>query len=180
MTTHRKLLMEEMGRISVEDFKVARKTPVVVVLDNIRSLNNVGSIFRTCDALRVESLILCGITSTPPNAEIHKTALGAELSVDWKYFEHTTDAVAELRASGYTICSVEQAVESVMLQDFTVDHGARYALILGNEVKGVEQAVIDASDACIEIPQFGTKHSFNVAVTAGIVLWEVFRKYTYI
>lgn len=173
---HRKLRIDEMGRISVSEFKAADKTPIVVVLDNIRSLNNVGSIFRTCDALRIERIVLAGITSTPPNTEIHKTALGAEDSVDWQYEEDTLAALSKLRTEGYTICCVEQALGSISLPDFRVEEEKKYALILGNEVKGVQQEVVDASDCCIEIPQFGTKHSFNVSVTTGIVLWELFRQ----
>ncbi len=176
MEQHRKLRMEEMGRISVSEFKEAEKTPIVVMLDNVRSLNNVGSIFRTCDALRIERIVLCGITSTPPNNEIHKTALGAELSVAWEYCEETLAAVQRLRAEGYEICCIEQAHGSVSLPDFRIKSGRRYAIILGNEVKGVQQEVVDASDVCIEIPQYGTKHSFNVAVTAGIVLWDLFKQ----
>lgn len=176
MDNHRKLQIDEMGRISVDEFKAASKTPIVVVLDNIRSLNNVGSVFRTCDAMLVEKLVLAGITSTPPSNEIHKTALGAEYSVEWEYYEDTLDALRELRSQGYVICSVEQVVGSVSLPDFKVEPGQKYALVLGNEVKGVQQSVVDASDVCIEIPQFGTKHSFNVSVTTGIVLWELFRQ----
>lgn len=173
---HKKLHIDEMGRKTVEEYKASQKTPIVVVLDNIRSLNNVGSVFRTCDAMLIEKIILTGITSTPPNNEIHKTALGAELSVDWEYFEDTHDAVARLREQGYTICSVEQTHNSIMLNNFKIDKTKKYALILGNEVKGVQQSVVDMSDCCIEIPQFGIKHSFNVSVTTGIVLWELFRQ----
>ena len=169
---HRKLEMEEMNRLTVNEFRAAEKTPVVVVLDNIRSLNNVGSIFRTCDALRIRKLILCGITPVPPAPEIHKTALGAELSVEWQYFDTTAAAIDDLHERGYMVCALEQVVDSVPLQDFHFADDVRFALVLGNEVKGVEQSVINACDVCLEIPQFGTKHSFNVAVTAGIVLWE--------
>ncbi|MFT3737864.1 MAG: RNA methyltransferase [Breznakibacter sp.] len=143
-----------------------------MVLDNVRSLNNVGSIFRTSDALCLQQVILCGITATPPHNEIHKTALGAEESVDWRYFEQTENAVEDLKSQGYTICSVEQAEKSTPLQLLKIDASKKYAFIFGNEVKGVRQSVIDMSDCCIEIPQFGTKHSFNVSVSAGIVLWE--------
>lgn len=169
---NRKLKLEELNRISAEEFKQTEKTPLIVVLDNVRSLHNVGAVFRTSDAYLVESVYLCGITSTPPHAEIHKTALGAENTVDWKYWEHTQDAVAELKAQGYTVYSIEQAVGSIMLPDLEMDKSKKYAVILGNEVKGVQQEVINASDACIELPQFGTKHSLNVSVTAGIVIWE--------
>lgn len=176
MGQHRKLLIEEMNRITVEQFKAAPKTPIIIVLDNIRSLNNVGSIFRTCDALRVERIVLVGITSPPPHPEIHKTALGAEDSVEWQQYDNVLTAIENLRSEGCVICSVEQAEGSVALPDFRVERGKKYALILGNEVRGVQQQAVDASDYCIEIPQFGTKHSFNVAVTAGIVLWELFRQ----
>lgn len=172
----RKLHIKELNRLTPEEFRQSEKYPIVVVLDNIRSLNNVGSIFRTGDALRVAEVILCGITATPPNNEIHKTALGAEETVAWRYFEKTEDAIDTLRAEGYTICSVEQVENSTMLTDFKTVKSAKYAFVMGNEVKGVQQSVIDKSDVCIEIPQFGTKHSFNVSVSAGIVLWEVFKQ----
>ena len=147
----------------------------MVVLDNIRSLNNVGSVFRTADAFLVEKIMLCGITATPPNNEIHKTALGAEDSVEWQYFESTIDCVNALKASGYTICCLEQVKDSVALQDFVVERGKKYAIVLGNEVNGVEQAVVDACDVCIEIPQCGTKHSLNVSVSGGIAIWHFFK-----
>ena len=169
----RKLKTEEITRITTDEFHEAEKIPLVVVLDNIRSLLNLGSVFRTCDAYRVEELILCGITATPPNNEIHKSALGAEYSVRWSYCEETLDAVARLHNDGYIVASVEQATDSVMLNTFQIDKGKKYAVILGNEVKGVQQSVIDASDLCLELPQFGTKHSLNVSVTAGIVIWEM-------
>ncbi|MCU4177661.1 RNA methyltransferase [Carboxylicivirga sp. N1Y90] len=172
----RKLKNSELNRLSVESFKKADKTPIVVVLDNIRSLNNVGSVFRTSDGLKVEKIVLCGITASPPNKEIHKTALGAEDSVDWEYFEKTEEAVNKLKEDNYTICSIEQVENSVSLPDFEPQKDKRYAIILGNEVKGVQQKIVDMSDMSIEIPQFGTKHSFNVSVTAGIVLWELFCK----
>ncbi len=165
-----------MNRISPEEFKQSEKTPLVVVLDNVRSLHNVGSVFRTGDAFLIEAVYLCGITSTPPQAEIHKTALGAEDSVNWKYFEDTHDALNELKAAGYSVFAIEQAEGSTMLSDFNTRSGIKYAVVLGNEVKGVQQSVVDACDGCIEIPQFGTKHSLNVSVTAGIVIWEFFRK----
>ena len=161
-----------MGRMSVEEFHVAEKLPLVVVLDSVRSLYNVGSVFRTGDAFRVTGVVLCGITATPPNAEIHKTALGAEDSVAWRHFADTMDAVAWLKSEGYTLLAVEQCEGSTLLQDFQPDATRRYAVILGNEVKGVQQQVVDACDGCLEIPQFGTKHSMNVSVTAGIVIWH--------
>ena len=173
---NRKKLVTEIGRISGDDFRNAEKLPLVVVLDNVRSLHNVGSVFRTSDAFRVEKIILCGITATPPNTEIHKTALGAEDVVDWQYFESTNDAVAKLREEGYRIYSIELCDGSIALQNFTTLPTERYAVILGNEVKGVQQTVVDASDGAIEIPQFGTKHSLNVSVTAGMVIWEFAKK----
>lgn len=168
----RKLKITELNRLTTEEFKERKKIPLCVVLDNVRSLHNVGSVFRTSDAFLIESVLLCGITSTPPHAEIHKTALGAEDSVEWHYFEKTEEALKGLKSRGYTLLAVEQAEGSTMLEDFEIEAGARYAIILGNEVKGVQQSAIDLCDACIEIPQFGTKHSLNVSVTAGIVLWE--------
>ena len=171
-----KKLVTEMGRIDRDAFAQSQKLPLVVVLDNVRSLHNVGSVFRTSDAFRVECIMLCGITATPPSAEIHKTALGAEDVVDWKYYESTMDAVAELRSQGYRIYSIELCQGSIALQDFVTAPGERYAVVLGNEVKGVQQDVVDASDGAIEIPQFGTKHSLNVSVTAGMVIWEFAKK----
>ena len=161
-----------MQRLSVDEFKQAEKLPLIVVLDDVRSMHNVGSVFRTGDAFRIEAVYLCGITSTPPNAEIHKTALGAEESVAWKAFDSALKAVMELKAAGYEVYSIEQAHGSTMLQDFQPEKGKKYAVVLGNEVKGVHQEVIDASDGCLEIPQFGTKHSMNVSVTAGIIIWH--------
>lgn len=171
----RKLKITELNRISTEEFRQAEKLPLIVVLDQVRSLYNVGSVFRSSDAFRVESLYLCGITATPPHAEIHKTALGAEDSVSWRYFKTTQEAVAELKAEGVEVWAVEQVEGSVMLQNFRPQAGKRYAIILGNEVKGVQQDVVDECDGCIEIPQFGTKHSLNVSVTAGILIWEFAR-----
>jgi len=168
----KKLRTIEMQRLSVEEFKEADKLPLVVVLDDVRSMHNVGSVFRTGDAFRIEAVYLCGITSTPPSAEIHKTALGAEDSVNWKYFPTAMEALDALRADGYEVYSVEQAHGSTKLQTFTPIINKKYAVILGNEVKGVHQEVVDASDGCLEIPQFGTKHSMNVSVTAGIVIWH--------
>ena len=147
----------------------------VIVADEIRSLNNVGSLFRTADSFRLQSLVLCGITGTPPNPEIHKTALGAEYSVDWVVKESTLEAVRELKAQGYVTLALEQAVGSVMLQDLKVDPEAKYALVIGNEVHGVKQQVVDECDVCVEIPQFGTKHSLNVSVSTGIAIWEIVR-----
>ena len=168
----RKLRTIEMNRLSVDEFKAAEKLPLIVVLDDVRSLYNVGSVFRTCDAFRVEAVYLCGITATPPSNEIHKTALGAEDSVDWLYFATAEEAVEQLHRDGYTVFSVEQAEGSTKLQDWE-PQGGRMAIVMGNEVKGVHQSVVDMSDGCLEIPQFGTKHSMNVAVTAGIVIWEM-------
>ena len=173
-----------MNRLSLEEFKQSRKLPLVVVLDDVRSLYNVGSVFRSCDAFRIEAIYLCGITATPPNAEIHKTALGAENSVDWQYFSSAEDAVTRLKDNGYFVYSVEQVEGSNALQDLSehispINNDAttqkHYAVVLGNEVKGVHQSVVDLSDGCLEIPQFGTKHSLNVSVTAGIVVWEFAR-----
>ena len=173
---YRKLKIAEMNRISVEEFHAAEKMPLVVVLDGVRSLYNVGSVFRTCDAFLVAGVVLCGITATPPNAEIHKTALGAENSVAWKYFKDTMDALAWLCDEGYTLLAIEQCEGSTMLNDFQPDVRKRYAVVLGNEVKGVQQTVIDMCDGCLEIPQYGTKHSMNVSVTAGIVIYDFWRK----
>ncbi|KGF39383.1 RNA methyltransferase [Prevotella denticola DNF00960] len=200
----RKLRTVEMDRLSVEEFREAEKLPLIVVLDDVRSLYNVGSVFRSADAFRVEAIYLCGITATPPNAEIHKTALGGEDSVAWRYFERTEEAVEELHRKGVFVYSVEQAEGSTKLQDLDIRlltsapremeqncpaadtshpthplhprHDTRYALVMGNEVKGVKQTVVDMSDGCLEIPQFGTKHSLNVSVTAGIVIWEFARR----
>jgi len=171
----KKLKITEMNRLTPEEFKSKSKLPLVVVLDNVRSLHNVGSVFRTGDAFAIEAVYLCGITSTPPQAEIHKTALGAEDTVDWKYYEDTSVAVNDLKADGYTVYAVEQAQESTLLTDFKISNEKKIALILGNEVKGVQQTVVDMCDGCIEIPQFGTKHSLNVSVTSGIVIWEFFK-----
>ena len=174
--TNRKKLVTEMGRIDRDAFSKADKLRLVVVLDNVRSLHNVGSVFRTGDAFRVERIMLCGITATPPSAEIHKTALGAEDVVEWQYFASTMDAVAALRSEGFKVFAIELCEESVALQDFVAEPDTRYAVVLGNEVKGVQQEVVDASDGAIEIPQFGTKHSLNVSVTAGMVIWEFAKK----
>ena len=161
-----------MSRLTVDEFKKAEKTPLVVVMDDVRSMHNVGSMFRTADAFRLEAVYLCGITSTPPSNEIHKTALGAEDSVDWTYFPTAIEAVHKLQADGYEVLAVEQAEGSTKLQNFHPEAGKKYAVVMGNEVKGVAQEVIDAADGCLEIPQFGTKHSMNVSVTAGIIIYK--------
>ncbi len=168
----KKLKLDELNRLSVEEYKSADKHPVVLVLDNIRSMHNVGAAFRTGDAFKVEKVYLCGVTARPPHREIHKSALGAEDSVAWEYFSKTADAVIRLKEEGYVIASIEQAQGSQMLQDFTPDKNKKYAFVFGNEVFGVEEDVIALTDICLEIPQFGTKHSFNVSVTMGIVLWD--------
>lgn len=172
----RKLENAELNRLSADEFKQADKTPVVVVLDNIRSLHNIGAMFRSGDAFLIEKIYLCGITATPPNKEIHKTALGATETVAWEYTENTLEAIQLLKEKGYTCISIEQAENAIMLWDFEPSKSQKYALILGNEVKGVQQEVVDASDHVIEIPQLGTKHSLNVSVSGGIVLWDFFRK----
>ena len=172
----KKLSVIELDRVSKEQFKTIDKTPLVVVLDNIRSLNNVGSVFRSSDAFKLEKIYLCGVTATPPNAEIHKTALGAEDSMEWEYVEDTKAVVAKLKQEGYKIFAVEQVQNSIMLDRVELDKTYKYVLILGNEVKGVQQEVVDMCDFAVEIPQFGTKHSLNVSVAAGIVIWEFFKK----
>ena len=172
MAGMRKVRTIEMQRLTVEEFREAEKLPLVVVLDDVRSMHNVGSVFRTADSFRVEAVFLCGITSTPPSAEIHKTALGAEDSVSWQYFPTALDAVRQLHADGYTVLSVEQVEHSTKLHRFRTDQGQKYAVVFGNEVKGVHQEVVDACDGCLEIPQLGTKHSMNVSVTAGIVIYK--------
>ncbi len=172
----RKLRNIELNRLSVEEFKQTEKTPLVVVLDNIRSCNNIGSVFRTSDALLVEKIYLCGITATPPNNEIRKTALDAEKSVDWEYFEHTEEVVKKLQAEGFKVYAIEQVDSSIMLPDFQTKKGEKIALVFGNEVKGVKQSVVNICNGSIEIPQYGTKHSFNISVSAGIVLWDIFQK----
>lgn len=172
---YRKLQNEELNRISTEEFKQAAKLPVMIILDNIRSQNNVGSVFRTSDAFRIEKIYLCGITSTPENREVHKTALGAEDAVEWEYVKETRDVVEKLKTEGYRIFSIEQAENTTSLEDLSIGLDGKYALVFGNEVKGVQQDIIDRSHACVEIPQFGTKHSFNISVTVGIVLWQIVR-----
>ena len=168
--------MDELNRKSVNEFKDAEKINLIIVLDNVRSNHNIGSVFRTADAFLVEAVYLCGISSTPPNNEIRKTALGAEESVNWKYFENTVDAIAELKTLDYKILALEQVENSISLIDFKAQQNDKYALIFGHEVKGVSQDVLNNCDASIEIPQFGTKHSFNISISVGIVLWEFFRK----
>ena len=168
----RKLRTIEMSRLTAEEFRQAEKMPLTVVLDDVRSMHNVGSVMRTADAFRVEEVVLCGITGTPPHPEIHKTALGAEDSVSWRHADNVLEVVKELKNRGIVVLSVEQAEGSTTLPSFQVERGKHYAVVLGNEVKGVHQEVIDASDGCLEIPQFGTKHSLNVSVTAGIVIWH--------
>ena len=168
----KKKTVMDLNRISCDEFKSVPKIPLVVILDDIRSLNNIGSIFRTADAFVVESIYLCGITACPPSIEIHKTALGAEESVEWHYCEDVCDAINELKCKGYKICAIEQVEGSISLEQFIINNCEKYAVILGNEVKGVQQKVVDMSDCCIELPQYGTKHSLNVSITAGIVMWE--------
>ena len=170
--------MSELNRISIEEFKESEKLPLVVVLDNIRSQHNTGSVFRTADAFRVDGILLCGITATPPNREIQKTALGATESVSWKYHESTVEAIKDLKSQGYIIIAAEQAVGSITPEEFVPVSGMKYALIFGNEVMGVEDEVMNLCDYCIESPQTGTKHSLNVSVSAGILIWEIFKKYS--
>lgn len=173
----RKLKITELNRISAEEFKEANKLPLIVVLDDVRSLHNIGSVFRTSDAFRIECIYLCGITAVPPHPEMHKTALGAEFTVDWRYVNNAVEAVDNLKKEGVTVYAVEQAEGSIMLNELELtDRTKKIAVVLGNEVKGVQQAVIDHADGCIEIPQYGTKHSLNVSVTAGIVIWDLFKK----
>lgn len=173
----KKISNEMLFRPTLEEFSEIEKIPVTVVLDNVRSINNVGSFFRTCDAFAIERILLCGITATPPSKEIHKTALGAENTVLWDYFAQTTQAVEELKKDNYKVLAVEQIEEAIMLDDFIVDKGVKYALVFGNEVLGVSQEVVDICDGAIEIPQAGTKHSLNVAVSGGAVLWSFFCHY---
>lgn len=175
----RKLKNSELERLDVEAFKKTAKIPLIVILDNIRSLNNIGSVFRTSDAFLIEKIYLCGITAQPPHKDIHKTALGATESVDWEYVEDTSKLVEKLKVEKLKVISIEQAESSTMLQDFTVEPNQKYAVIFGNEVKGVQQKVVSDSDYCIEIPQFGTKHSLNISVSAGVVLWDLFKKFRF-
>jgi len=175
----RKLKNNELERLDVEGFKKTTKIPLIVILDNIRSLNNIGSVFRTSDAFVVEKIYLCGITAQPPNKEIHKTALGATESVDWEYVKDVLTLIEKLKEVSIKIVSIEQTENATMLQDFRVDKDQKYAIIFGNEVKGVQQEVVSNSDYCIEIPQFGTKHSLNISVSCGVVLWDLFKKMRY-
>ncbi|CAI8303929.1 MAG: tRNA (guanosine(18)-2'-O)-methyltransferase [Polaribacter sp. SA4-10] len=172
----RKLKNNELNRISVAEFKTTSKTPLIVVLDNIRSLNNIGSVFRTSDAFLIEKIYLCGITATPPNKDIHRTALGATESVAWEYVEDTLTLIKKLKEEKIKVLAIEQAENSTKLDTFHPIKGETYAIVMGNEVKGVQQEVVDASDLCIEIPQLGTKHSLNISVTTGVVLWDLFQK----
>ncbi|MBE9489503.1 MAG: RNA methyltransferase, partial [Bacteroidetes bacterium] len=175
----RKLKNSELDRLSVEDFKISKKTPLIVVLDNIRSLNNIGSVFRTCDAFLIEKIYLCGITAKPPHKDIHKTALGSTDSVAWEYEENTLELIEKLKANNIKIISIEQAENATMLNEFSPKKQTTYALVFGNEVKGVAQDVVNASDMVIEIPQFGTKHSLNISVSTGVVIWDLFSKLVY-
>jgi 23S rRNA (guanosine2251-2'-O)-methyltransferase len=166
----------EMNRLTPDEFKKTAKTPLIIILDNIRSLHNIGSVFRTADAFLVEKIILCGISSPPPHPELHKTALGAEDCVEWQYFENTLDAILHFKSEGYFVFAVEQVYHSISLENLKLDSDKKYAIVLGNEVKGIQQLVVDVCDACLEIPQFGTKHSLNVSVASGIVIWSFFEQ----
>ena len=172
----KKLKNSELSRLSIDEFKNSSKTPVIVILDNIRSAHNVGSVFRTCDAFLIDKIILCGITAIPPNKEIRKTALGSSESVDWRYYKNTEEIIMRLKKKDYQIIAVEQANKSIKLESFRPENEKKYAIIFGNEIKGINQKILDNSDSVIEIPQFGTKHSLNVSVSAGIVIWDVFSK----
>jgi 23S rRNA (guanosine2251-2'-O)-methyltransferase len=172
----RKLKNSELNRVDVEGFKSVKKIPLIVILDNIRSLNNVGSVFRTSDAFIVEKIYLCGITAQPPHKEIHKTALGSTDSVAWEYVEDTLELIEKLKKDNVKIASIEQADNSTKLQDFEIEPKQKYAVVFGNEVKGVQQEVVSTSDYCLEIPQFGTKHSLNISVSVGVVVWDMFKK----
>lgn len=173
MVKDRKLLNIELGRVNAEQYKELPESGLVVVLDNIRSAHNVGSVFRTSDAFKIDKVYLCGICACPPSPDIHKSGLGAEMSVEWEHFNQTSDAIAELKAKGYTIVSVEQTVNSVKLDGFVREKGKKYALVFGNEVDGVQQSIVDASDFALEIPQYGTKHSLNISVSVGVILWHM-------
>jgi tRNA G18 (ribose-2'-O)-methylase SpoU len=172
----RKLKNEELDRLEISEFKVAEKTPVVIILDNIRSLNNIGSVFRTSDAFLIEKIYLCGITAQPPHNDIRKTALGSTETVAWEYAENTIDIIEKLKKENLKICAIEQAENATLLNNFKPQANTKYALVFGNEVKGVSQSVVDASDVVIEIPQFGTKHSLNISVSCGVVIWDVYCK----
>lgn len=173
---NRKLKNSELDRLTADEYKETTKTPLIVILDNVRSLNNIGSVFRTSDAFLIKKIYLCGITATPPHKDIHKTALGATDSVEWEYFENTLSVIHQLKASGISIISIEQAEDAVFLDDFEVEQGKIYAVVFGNEVKGVQQDVVSNSDTVVEIPQYGTKHSLNISVSVGVVLWDLFVK----
>ena len=173
---NRKLKLQELGRISVKEFKEAEKTPIIIVLDNIRSLNNIGSVFRSSDAFRIEKIYLCGITAQPPHRDIHKTALGATESVDWEYVEDTVELIEKLKSDHVITLAIEQAEDSLKLNDFHPKNNQKYAIVMGNEVDGVQQSVINACDYVLEIPQIGTKHSLNISVCTGVVLWDLFSK----
>lgn len=172
----RKLKNSELDRLEIEEFKAAKKSPIIIILDNIRSLNNIGSVFRTSDAFLIEKIYLCGITAQPPHNDIRKTALGSTETVDWEYAENTLSVVEQLKSDGVKICSIEQAENATMLNDFQPQPNTKYAFVFGNEVKGVAQDVVNASDTVIEIPQYGTKHSLNISVSCGVVVWDVFSK----
>ena len=174
-----KLTSNDLGRLTIDDFKKSTKTPLYVVLDNVRSLNNIGSVFRTCDAFAVKKLLLCGITATPPHKDINRTALGATDSVEWEYFPSTAEAIESLKEKGISILAVEQVSGSTSLEKFYPEQGTEYALVFGNEVFGVEQEVVDMCDAALEVPQSGTKHSLNIAVCAGVVIWDIYSKIVY-
>ncbi len=173
---HRKLKLQELGRLSINQFKEEDKTPLIVILDNIRSLNNIGSVFRSGDAFRIEKIYLCGITATPPHRDIHKTAIGATESVDWEHVDDTVTLVKSLKSEGVKCLSIEQTENSVFLDEFMPEENQKYAIVLGNEVDGVQQEVINESDTIIEVPQIGTKHSLNISVCTGVVLWDLFSK----
>ena len=172
----RKLKNSELERLNVDGFKKANKTPIIIILDNIRSLNNIGSVFRTSDAFLIEKIYLCGITAKPPHKDINKTALGSTDSVNWEYAKNTLDVIEKLKKDNVTICAIEQAEHATLLNNFCIDNNTKYALIFGNEVKGVAQDVVSKSDVVIEIPQFGTKHSLNISVSCGVVVWDLFSK----
>lgn len=173
----RKLLNEELNRLEIEEFKVAKKIPVIVVLDNVRSMNNIGSVFRTSDAFLIEKIYLCGITAKPPHKDIHKTALGATESVEWEYYKETNQALDEIKRRGYKLMAIEQAEGSSKLGERIFEKNEKLAVIFGHEVRGVQQSVVDHCDEVLEIPQFGTKHSLNISVCAGVVLWEIAKNY---
>ena len=173
---NRKLKNSELVRINSDEFKTSKKTPLIIILDNIRSLNNIGSVFRTADAFLIEKIYLCGITAKPPHKDIHKTALGATDSVEWEYVENTIDLINRLKSEGVKVASIEQAEDSISLEDYQTYPNSSYAIVFGNEVKGVSQEVVSMSDTVIEIPQYGTKHSLNISVSCGVVVWDLFLK----